>query len=141
MKSNQFNITITPDMLHSMVRGMIEHENGDVVTDVIVNHLDDFAVEQLYRAIHGIAPKVNAHVGQTCLLPVKKLCGWKYDVKHQVDKIDLIQGQYVSCTIVEVDPYKRYPIKVEYQLYKDDGVLVTDNISLAEDELIIEKYD
>ena len=139
MKSNNFNITITPDMLHSMVRGMIEHEHGDVIADVIVNHLDDFAVEQLYSAIHGIAPKVGVHVGQTCLLPVKKLCGWKYDIKHQVD--NLIQGQYISCTIIEVDPYKRYPVKIEYQLYKDDGVLVTDTTSISDDELIIEKYD
>ena len=139
MKSNEFQIKITPDMLQSMVRGMIAHENGDIVADVIVNHLDDFAVEQLYRAIHGIAPKVNAHVGQTCLLPVKKLCGWKYDVKHQVD--NLIMGQYISCTIVEVDPYRKYPVKVEYQLYKDDGVLIADNTSLSEDELLFEKYD
>lgn len=139
MKSSNFNITITPDMLHSMVRGMIEHEHGNIITDVIVNHLDDFAVEQLYSAIHGIAPKVGVHVGQTCLLPVKKLCGWKYDIKHQID--NLIQGQYISCTIIEVDPYKRYPLKVEYQLYKDDGVLVTDTTSISDDELIMEKYD
>lgn len=139
MKSDYFNITITPDMLHSMVRGMIEHENGDIVTDVIVHHLDDFAVEQLYRAIHGIAPKVSVHVGQTCLLPAKQLCGWKYDIKNQVD--NLIQGQYISCTVVDVDPYKRYPVKLEYHLYKDDGVLITDNTSVKEDELIIEKYD
>ena len=139
MKTDHFNIKITPDMLHSMVRGMIEHENGDIVADVIVTHLDEFAVEQLYRAIHGIPPKVNAHVGQTCLLPAKRLCGWKYDIKHQVD--NLIQGQYISCTIVEVDPYKRYPVKVEYQLYKDDGILIADNTSLAEDELLFEKYD
>ena len=139
MKSNEFQIKITPDMLQSMIRGMIEHENGDIIADVIVNHLDDFAVEQLYRAIHGIAPKVNAHVGQTCLLPAKRLCGWKYDIKHQVD--NLIMGQYISCTIVEVDPYRKYPVKVEYQLYKDDGVLIADNTSLAEDELLFEKYD
>ena len=139
MKSNEFQIKITPDMLQSMIRGMIEHENSDIIADVIVNHLDDFAVEQLYRAIHGIAPKVNAHVGQTCLLPAKRLCGWKYDIKHQVD--NLIMGQYISCTIVEVDPYRKYPVKVEYQLYKDDGVLIADNTSLAEDELLFEKYD
>ena len=139
MKSNEFQIKITPDMLQSMIRGMIEHENSDIIADVIVNHLDDFAVEQLYRAIHGMAPKVNAHVGQTCLLPVKRLCGWKYDIKHQVD--NLIMGQYISCTIVEVDPYRKYPVKVEYQLYKDDGVLIADNTSLAEDELLFEKYD
>ena len=139
MKSNEFQIKITPDMLQSMIRGMIEHENGDIISDVIVNHLDEFAVEQLYRAIHGIAPKVGLHVGQTCLLPVKKLCGWKYDVKHQVD--NLINGQYISCTIIEVDPYKRYPLKIEYQLYKDDGILVTDTTSISDDELIVEKYD
>lgn len=139
MKSNQFAITITPDMLHSMVRGMIAHENGDIVTDVIVNHLDDFAVEQLYRAIHGIAPKVNVHIGQTCLIPVKKVCGWKYDIKDQT--VNLIQDKYISCTVIDVDPYKKYPVKVEYTLLEADGMPTLENNAFAEDDLILEKYD
>lgn len=139
MKNNNFSITITPDMLHSMVRGMIAHEHGDVIADVIVNHLDDFAVEQLYSAIHGIAPKVNVHVGQTCLISAKKLCGWKYELQDQGE--NLIQGQYISAIVMEVDPYKRYPVKLEYQLYKADRTLVTEFVNVNEDDLIIEKYD
>lgn len=139
MKSNQFAITITPDMLHSMVRGMIEHENGDIVADVIVNHLDDFAVEQLYRAIHGIAPKVNVHVGQSCLIPVKKVCGWKYDIKDQTT--NLIQDKYISCTVIDVDPYSKYPVKVEYTLLEADGMPTLEIATFAEEDLIIEKYD
>lgn len=139
MKSNQFNITITPDMLQSMVRGMIAHENGDIVTDVIVNHLDDFAVEQLYRAIHGIAPKVNVHVGQSCLIPAKKLCSWKYDIKDQT--VNLIQDKYISCVVIDVDPYKKYPVKVEYTMLGSDGMPTLENTAFAEEDLIIEKYD
>ncbi len=139
MKNNNFNIVITPDMLHSMVRGMIAHENGDIVTDVIVNHLDDFAVEQLYRAIHGIAPKVNVHVGQSCLIPVKKVCGWKYDIKDQT--VNLIQDKYISCTVIDVDPYRKYPVKVEYTLLEADGMPTLEVNAFAEEDLIIEKYD
>ena len=139
MKSNQFNITITPDMLQSMVRGMIAHENGDIVADVIVNHLDDFAVEQLYRAIHGIAPKVNVHIGQTCLVPAKKLCGWKYYINDQT--VNLIQDKYISCVVVDVDPYKRYPVKLEYSMLDSTGMPTLENVALAEEDLIIEKYD
>lgn len=139
MKSNQFPITITPDMLHSMVRGMIEHENGDIVADVIVNHLDDFAVEQLYRAIHGIAPKVNVHIGQSCLIPVKKVCRWKYDIKDQT--VNLIQDKYISCTVIDVDPYMKYPVKVEYTLLEADGMPTLEIATFAEEDLIIEKYD
>ncbi len=139
MKSNQFAITINPDMLRSMVRGMIEHENGDIISDVIVNHLDDFAVEQLYQAIHGIAPKVNVHVGQSCLIPVKKVCGWKYDIKDQT--VNLIQDKYISCTVIDVDPYRKYPVKVEYILLGSDGMPTLENTAFAEEDLIIEMYD
>ncbi len=139
MKNNQFAITITPDMLHSMVRGMIAHENGDIVADVIVNHLDDFAVEQLYRAIHGIAPKVNVHIGQTCLIPVKKVCGWKYDIKDQTT--NLIQDRYISCVVVEVDPYRKYSVKVEYTMFDSSGMPTLENNAFAEEDLISEKYD
>ena len=126
-------------MLQNMIRGMIAHEYGDLITQVLVNHLDDFAVEQLYCAVHGISPKITAHVGQQCLISAKKVCGWKYDLKDQTDNI--IQGQFVSCTILEIDPYRRYPIKIEYQLYDNNAELVTEVTTCTEEELIIEKYD
>jgi hypothetical protein len=138
MKSNSFSISITEDMLKNMVKSMINHPHGDIITNVIVNHLDNFAVEQLYRAMSGIEPKVNIHVGLTALIDVKRACGWKYSTDDQID--NLIQGKYISCHVTNVDPYKPYPISICYDMYKN-GELEQTTSTCAEDDLIIEKYD
>ena len=122
-----------------MVKGMLKHEHADIIADVIVNHLDDYGVEQLHNAIHGISPDVPYHQGQECLVLASRLCGYRYNVEDQKDL--LVQGKYMVATVIEVDPYKRDCIKVEYNIRTSTGELDEETTRLYNDDVIVEKYD
>ena len=77
MKSKHYKISLSEDMLTRMVKGMLKHEHADIIADVLVNHIGDYGVEQLYNAIHGIAPSVPFHQGQECLVSASRLCGYR----------------------------------------------------------------
>lgn len=139
MKSKTYKISLSEDMLTRMVKGMLKHEHADIITDVIVNHLGDYGVEQLYNAIHGISPEVPFYQGQECLVLASRLCGYRYNVEDQMQLI--VQGKYMTATIVEVDPYKRDCVRVEYSIINSSGENVDDNTRLYMDEIIVEKYD
>jgi hypothetical protein len=122
-----------------MIKAMLNHEHGDIIADVIVNHLDDFGVEQLYSAFHGIRPTVPFHQGQQCLVSANRLCGYRYSAIDQKELI--VQGKYMVATIIEVDPYKHDCIKVEYTVRDTKGELVLEATRLYVDDVIVEKYD
>jgi hypothetical protein len=139
MKSKSYKINLSQDMLTAMVKGVLKHEHASIIADVLVNHLDDYGVEQLHNAFHGIAPSVPFHHGQECLVAVGRLCGYRYSAADQDDLI--VQGKYMMATIIEVDPYKRDCVKVEYTIRDSSGDLVTESTRLYSDDLIIERYD
>lgn len=139
MKNKSYKISLSEDMLTRMVKGMLKHEHADIIAGVIVNHLDDYGVEQLHNAFHGIEPSVPFHHGQECLVSASRLCGYRYSAADQHDLI--VQGKYMVATIIEVDPYKRDCIKVEYTIRDSSGELVAESTRLYEDDIIVEKYD
>jgi len=139
MRTKDYKISISQEMLTRMMKAMLNHEHGHIIADVIVNHLDDFGVEQLYSAIHGISPEVPFHQGQQCLVSANRLCGYRYSATDQNELI--VQGKYMVATIIEVDPYKRDCIKVEYTVRDSKGELTVDATRLYADDIIIERYD
>ena len=139
MRNKSYKINLSQDMLTAMMKGMLKHEHADLIADVIVNHLDDYGVEQLHNAVHGIAPSVPFHQGQECLVAVGRLCGYRYSAADQHDLV--VQGKYMVATIVEVDPYKRDCIKIEYTIRDSSGDLVIESTRLYSDDIIVEKYD
>lgn len=139
MKNKSYKINLSQDMLTAMVKGMLKHEHADIIADVLVNHLDDYGVEQLHNAIHGIRPMVPFHNGQECLVSVNRLCGYRYSAADQNELI--IQSNYMTATIVEVDPYRSDCIKVEYTVRDSKGELVLEGTRLYVEDVIVEKYD
>lgn len=139
MRNKSYKINLSQDMLTTMVKGVLKHEHASIIADVLVNHMDDYGVEQLHNAFHGIAPSVPFHHGQECLVLASRLCGYRYSTDQQQDLI--IQGKYMVATIIEVDPYKRDCIKVEYTVRDSGGDLILESTRLYDDDIIVEKYD
>jgi hypothetical protein len=139
MKNKSYKINLSQDMLTAMMKGMLKHEHADLIADVIVNHLDDFGVEQLHNAVHGITPSVSFHQGQECLVSASRLCGYRYSTDQQNALI--VQGKYMVATIIEVDPYRRDCIYVEYAIINSNGENIDETMRLYVDDVIIERYD
>lgn len=137
-KDDKYNVTVSIATVEKMLKGVIEHENADLLSKVIANHLGDFGVEQFFDALSGIAPTSKFTEGQEVLIPIQKACGWQFKETDQTDNI--VNGKYIKGNVLSINPYRKDSVTVTCGLYKN-GKLEYEMITTRPYDLIVERYD
>lgn len=126
--------------IRAMLKSMIHHDHSDIIVEVLVNQLNTFAIGLLYNAHIGIMPDTNMYVGQEVLIPLgSEAFVWRYGKEHNEDL--LVQGKYIKGTVIDVNPYLKEPVTVEYSLKDSEGKLRIERRSFNTKSLIPEKDD
>lgn len=119
-KKEKFEIRITTEELRLALRDALSGSRfSTMVSDVIINNLSitEIGLEQVYKALGGIAPIAKFKVLDKVLVNNDALPTWRVD-KAATEKL-LFQDK-MKAVITEVDLQKRSPYKVEYE-YIDNG--------------------
>lgn len=135
---DKYNVTVSISTVEKMLKGVIEHENAEIISKVIANHLGDFGVGQFFDALSGVAPKSDFKEGQEVFIPIQKACGWQFKESDQTDNV--VNGKYIKAIVLSINPYRKDSVTVTYKLYKN-GELEYEMLTVRPYDLMTEKYD
>lgn len=139
MSKKFYSFEIKESDVRAMLKSMIHHDHSDIIVEILVNQLNPFAVGLLYNAHIGIIPETDMYVGQEVLIPMSDAFSWRYGAEPNKDL--LVQSKYIKGTVIDVNPYLKEPVTVEFSLKDSEGNLHVETRSFNTKSLIPEKDD
>lgn len=130
-------VTIEPSVFVDKLKSKINDPNAEAIAKTIITNLNMHGLNLLYNALDGYVPKIKFNIGQTVYVPVKELCGWRFKLE---DQVDLVQGIYKLCTIVDINPYSQEPVTVETTMHSETGADMVHRKEIREKDIRVEDY-
>lgn len=121
-KKESITINVNVEDIQAGLRKLLRSEFAPLIAEIIIDNLatTEVGLDQLYLAFSGVKKQIKFNVLDQVYVKKSKCATWKMD-EDAMKKADMIFKGAVRAEITEINPCKKDPIAIKYNIITSTG--------------------